>query len=173
MKTILVCGITRSGLTATMQMLDAGSYPCFGTYPAFEDNHNQVEAGKACKLVDTQHCFPTKGDYHVILLWRDNVQQAKSITKMLRIFASIFPTKAETRKMQNGIGPDFKKISDWGKRQTGFLLLGFHEIINEPLNAANKIKLFTGEDLDAERMAAVIVRRHTDCYPTMLEFNMI
>lgn len=171
-KTILVCGITRSGLTATMQMLRAAGYPCFGTYPAFEDNHNQVYPGKACKLVDTNRCFPPTGDYHVILLWRDNVQQAKSIAKLLRTIGQPV-NKQETKKMQNSIGPDFRNISDWAKRQRGFLLLGFHEIINDPLAAACKIKQFVAEPLDVGKMADMIISRSTDCYPTMLEFNMI
>ena len=30
---IIVIGIARSGLTVTMQMLEAGGYPCEGHYP--------------------------------------------------------------------------------------------------------------------------------------------
>lgn len=173
MKTILVCGITRSGLTATMQMLDAGGYPCYGTYPAFEDNHNQVEAGKACKLVDTQHCFPPKGDYHVILLRRIRTQQAKSITKMLRIMAGIFPTKRDTLAMEKSIASDWNKIYLWGQRQSGLLVIDFEKIITEPLEVAEQLVHFTGKPLCIGNMKDIIVPRSIDCYPTMLEFKMI
>lgn len=35
-ETVIVAGITRSGLTATMQMLAGGGFPCLGEYPGFE-----------------------------------------------------------------------------------------------------------------------------------------
>ena len=57
---IIVAGLTRSGLSVTMQMLWAGGYPCLGRWPAFE----QYAVGRvpwhllpdrvAVKLVDAQ-----------------------------------------------------------------------------------------------------------------------
>lgn len=89
MKTVLVCGCARSGLSLTMQLLYKGGYPCFGEYPAFEDYEigqiNYTEnIGKAIKLVDTQLQFPPTGAYYVIVLHRDFKEQAKSTVKFLR-----------------------------------------------------------------------------------------
>ena len=88
--TIIVGGVTRSGMTVTMQMLHMGGFPCFGNPPAFETY--MIEKipwgeceGRAVKLIDMHRHFPPNGDYRVILLKRSLREQAKSINKFLRM----------------------------------------------------------------------------------------
>ena len=88
-KTIIVAGITRSGLTLMMQILHKGGYPCFGNWPAFEGYNFglipwTLAKRRSVKLVDAQKQLPPPGDYHVIRLRRDLKQQTKSIIKLMK-----------------------------------------------------------------------------------------
>lgn len=177
MKTIIIAGITRSGLTATMQMLDAGGYPCAGKYPSYEGfDIGEIPfkdlQGKAIKVVDTNMQFPPTGDYHVIRLRRNYKQQAKSMHKLLSTQIMHLP-KSAIAKMEKSLPKDYVAIDAWAKRQKGLLELDFEEIITNPLAAAKKIATFIEYPLFIDRMAAVIKERSTDCYPTMLETTII
>lgn len=177
MRTIIIAGITRSGLTATMQMLNAGGYPRLGTYPAFEehaiDNINfEKEAGKAIKTIDTHHHFPPTGEYYVILLKRDHEQQAKSIIKFLRMMG-IPAQKRDLLNIKKSIQPDYNKILSWAKRQKAYIEIRFEDIIMKPYLTAAKIENFVGKELNVLAMAEIIIERSPNCYPTMLEAKMI
>lgn len=70
---LIVAGITRSGLSLTMQMLHAGGYPCEGEPPDFEPHPVGEMPWERCerravKLVDAHHQFPPAGSYDVIRL---------------------------------------------------------------------------------------------------------
>lgn len=91
---LIVAGITRSGLTVTMQMLHAGGYPCMGEYPAFEC----FDIGKipwrecegfAVKAVDAQLQNPPDSACKVIRLRRNLVEQCKSINKWNNLFGPL------------------------------------------------------------------------------------
>ena len=179
MKTIIVAGITRSGLTVTMQMLQAGGYPCFGEYPAFE-NHELGKIpfkelhGKAIKVVDTHRQFPPPGDYYVIRLRRNYTQQAKSICKFINLFTTVLPnTRKAIREIERQLPKEYLKIDAWAKKQTAVMTLDFENIILSTKQSAEKIKEFTGESLDIEKMCGVVFKRETDCYPTMLEAQFV
>lgn len=176
--TIIVAGITRSGLTATMQMLNAGGYPCLGTYPAFEhiqfpDINFASEKGKAIKLVDTNNNFPPTGDYYVLRLRRDADQQAKSYVKFARLACGIPATKQHIPGFKKSAKEDYQKIDNWGKRQLGFKIINFEDIIKRPLQTAKEIQQFIDYPLDVQKMADIIVKRSTNCYDGLLEMTMI
>jgi hypothetical protein len=176
MKTIIIAGITRSGLTATMQMLDAGGYPCAGKYPSYEAfDIGEIPfkdlQGKAIKVIDTHTQFPPTGEYHVIRLRRNYKQQAKSMYKLLSNFMPL--PKSFIPQSEKSLPKDYATIDAWAKRQKGLLELDFEEIITNPLAAAKKIAVFIEYPLFIDRMAAVIKERSTDCYPTMLETTII
>lgn len=179
MKTIIVAGITRSGLTLTMQMLNAGGYPCMGNYPAFEDVELTAKlfkenTGKAIKVVDTHMQFPPTGEYHVIRLRRNWGEQAKSLCKFLRAINVDVPTnKTNIKKFTKSFPADYEKIDSWAKRQKGMIIIDFEELILNPRESAEKISQFTGEQLDIDKMVAVVEPRTTGCYPTMLELKFI
>ena len=178
MKTLIIAGITRSGLTLTMQMLHAGGYPCAGEYPAFEGfGIGQIPwdkcFGKAIKVVDTHMQFPPPGEYSVIRLRRSHKQQAKSQMKLINVLCDIPVTRAGTRAMEQSLPKDYSKIDAWAAKQKELLTLDFEELILEPNLAALKLIEFTGAILDIDKMMAVVVKRGTDCYPTLLESTFL
>ncbi len=179
MKTIIIAGITRSGLTLTMQMLYAGGYPCFGEYPAFEGYEiGEIPfvklIGKVIKVVDTHIQFPLKGEYYVIRLRRDYKQQAKSMCKFMNTIGLPVPASRETlRKLEKSFNSDYSKIDIWAKKQKGFLIMDFEEMILNPKRSAEKINEFTGQSLNTEKMIKVVAKRNTECYPTMMELDFL
>lgn len=177
MKTILVAGITRSGLTATMHMLHAGGYPCLGSYPFEGYEMGRIpfaqSQGKAIKIVDTHLQFPPPGEYHVILLGRDHKQQAKSICKFMREVIHFPVLPGQRTQIQRSIEPDMRKIRAWARRQADCLEIRFEDIINEPKRTAERITEFTGAQLDAGAMAAVIKKRSVNCYDGLLERELL
>ncbi len=104
MKTILILGMGRCGLTVTMQMLCAGGYPCYGAPPAFEVcNIDRIPfatlSGKAIKVLQPDNTFwPPKGEYHVITIQRDSQEQAKSMGKLLN-YVGEYTSRARIREM--------------------------------------------------------------------------
>ena len=114
-KTVIVAGITRSGLSLMMQMLHKGGFPCYGTYPAFEDYQvGQIDyheaRHKAIKLVDSHNQLPPPGDYYVIRMRRNLDQQIKSLMKFMRIMG-VPVLGSDRRKLKRSVIRDYKKIS--------------------------------------------------------------
>ena len=171
---LLISGIVRSGLTVTMQMLNAGGYPCAGEYPAFEpfglgEIPWEKLKGKAIKFIDPQIQDKPQNDYKIILLSRDLKQQAKSVNK----FGSCFGLpKTKKQHIIKGFKEDYKKNNSWAKKHE-CLNLKFEDIINDPTQTARRIQKFTGKILDIGKMSRIVVKRSTDCYPTMLEIKLI
>lgn len=172
---IIVAGIARSGLTATMQMLNAGKYPCAGEYPAFEPYPigcipwNLCE-DKAIKLVDAQlHFPPLSKEYKIIYLLRDMEQQAKSMNKFLSIFGM---PKTPIRKIIKSFKVDYKNIDNWAKNHDT-IMIKFENMILHPLETAKTISEFTGNNLDVYKMSAAIIKRGPECGPELLELSML
>lgn len=176
MKTIIVAGCTRSGLSLMMQMLHKGGYPCVGEYPAFEEyNIGEIDfkeaTGKAVKVVDTLHQFPPAGDYFVIRLRRDLKQQAKSMVKLLQ-FIGIPIGKEEVPTIIDGLKKDYQVIDSWTRTQTGMVVIDFEAMITNPEAALEKISRAIGYELDIEA-ADCVVSRDPKCYDGMLELKLI
>lgn len=173
---IIVAGIARSGMTMTMQMLDAGDYPCVGEYPAFEKYHfGQVPwsacKGQAVKLVDAHLQIPRKlKNQKVITLKRDLRQQSKSFNKFIGYMAGRPPTSemALVRSYKH----DYAIIEKWLKRQR-VLRLNFEDVIKDPRTAAKRIAEFSGKDLKIDKMAGAVISRSPDCHKDLLEAGMI
>lgn len=122
MKTIIVTGCTRSGLTLMMQLLNKGGYPCFGTYPSFEDYQlGRIDwtkaSGKAVKLVDGHLQFPPTGEYYVIMMRRDLDEQAKSVIKFMNAIG-LHIDKSKRNIVRQGLKRDLKIIHQWALRQS-------------------------------------------------------
>ena len=170
----VVAGITRSGLTATMQMLSAGGYPCFGGWPAFEQyalgNLPWAEcSGKAVKLVDTQLQWPPEGEYQVIRLARNLQHQADSLNKWNEVFGiPRVPRETYVRSLVR----DYAAIDKWAEQQSRRTIVHFSDIIEKPRSVAQFLSGWLGADLDVERMAGVIVPRAIGCHPGLLELSM-
>lgn len=172
---IIVAGIARSGLTATIQMLNAGGYPCLGKYPAFEpftlgNIQWDIAEGKAVKLVDAQLQFPPVGKkYKIIYLSRDRKQQAKSTNKFVGVLG-IPPIKL--KKLIRSFKIDYKIIDTWAKNHD-VLRIKFEDLINRPMSTALKISGFTGGDLNTKKMCAAVIDRKPECGPELLELSMM
>ena len=177
MKTILVSGCTRSGLTLMMNILYTGGYPCFGNAPAFEDYeigkiNFQNQAGKAIKLVDTNKQFPPTGEYFIICMKRDTKQQAKSIIKFMRIVAGLPLTKMHIPEIQKSIVNDYKIIDEWSKKQTGYMFINFEDLINKSEETIKLISEKIEFDL-TKNSAKCIISRNTNCLNDLLEIDLI
>ena len=173
---IIVTGIARSGLTAVMQMLHVGGYPCAGEYPAFEPYQIgeipwNVCKGKAIKLVDAQLHMPHKlKKQKVILLSRDLAQQAKSLNKFINALTGLPPTSESA--LIRSYRKDYALIGKWVKRQHA-ITIRFEDIVTAPRETARVIADFSGKNLDVEKMAKVIIPRGPECHPQLLETGMI
>lgn len=184
---VIVSGLARCGSSLTMQMLRAGGVPCIGEYPAFEPpevGHGQFtlawmrgQTGKAFKLLDPQLI---RSDFAgeraiVILLKRDEQQQAKSMAKFGAAVMGL-PCNSSTVKR---LAQSFKR--DLPRARQKFvslpcLVLSFERLILEPWYAAERIGQFLRlhDFTFAEGPARTVVRtRSPDCYPGLLETTLI
>lgn len=173
--TIIVAGITRSGMSVTMQMLDAGGVPCSGTYPDYEPfpmgttPWSEV-SGKAVKLVDAHLHFPPPGSYRVIRLYRNFTEQAKSFNKWTKAFFDAKPASRD--KLVGSFVRDYRKIDEWA---IPYPTIGVHfeQIVEKPRYVAEKLAKFLGMSLDIEKMVSVVRPRSAECYPTLLEIELL
>lgn len=172
-QTLLVTGIARSGLTLTMQMLYAGGFPCEGPNPSFEP-HLMGEIpwpdvkGRAVKVVDLEYQVPPHGDYRVIRLRRDVVQQAKSINKWNNVFGQ---PSLPVPNLIATLRRDYRTIDAWLERYPR-LLLDFETLCEQPREAAQAIADFVGRPLDIERMVGCLIPRSPKCHRRMLELEL-
>ena len=172
--TVIVAGITRSGLSLTMQMLSAGGYPCKGEWPAFEPFQiGRIPwsecKGFAVKLIDPQRRFPPPGDYRIIRLSRDLREQAKSFNQFNAAFG--FPPVPAGRLIKS-FKRDYRVIDKWARRHRT-MRLDFETIITDTTHAAEMISTFVRAELDIEKMVACVVVRNPECHPGLLELSLI
>ena len=173
---IIIAGIARSGLTVTMQMLHSGGFPCVGEWPAFEpygfgEKPWDECQGKAVKLVDAQLQLPADGRYNIIRLHRDAKQQAKSHKKLMQAILGR-SIGVSAGQVIESFAADYAVIDRWAKEHRT-LHLHFEDIIKQPMETARKLAEWTEKPLDVEKMASCVIKRKTDCHPTLLELEMI
>lgn len=178
MATVLVVGCVRSGLSLTMQMLDAGGFPCVGKYPAYEKYDlkkiNWKECrGKAVKVVDTYKQFPPVGySYKIIYLQRDALQQALSFNKFLREIVG--QPELPLQLVQDSFAQSYSQINQWFNRAKGVKgVVEFEDILSNPGVVARRLARIVGQKLDISAMAKAVVDRNAKCYPGFLEMSLI
>jgi hypothetical protein len=174
-RTVVVAGITRSGLSVTMQMLHAGGFPCVGSPPAFEEFPvGKIPwgdcAGKAVKLVDAHLQLPQPGRYHVITPRRLLRTQAKSWNRFAGVLFGIQP--ADEARIVESFTRDYATIAAWARRQESRCYLSFGTLVTQPRAAAEHLAASLGVDLDIDAMAAVVRPRGPGLHPTLLELEM-
>lgn len=182
MRNLLVVGTARCGLTVTMQMLHAGGYPCHGEYPGFEpykygEYHwdSMPQDGGAIKIPDAhRQNIPQDRDFRVICLRRLRVaEQIKSMNKWNLALWGLPPMN--TPRLQAALMNDNQRISELvGRWPT--LWLSFEQIINDTASTVQSIADFVGTELvelDVSAMQGAVRPRSTDCYPGLLEAEMI
>ena len=180
-KTLIVTGIARSGMSLTMQMLDAGGFPVAGEWPAYEPySLGKIPwdecRGKAVKVVDTHLQWPPRADseaYDVILLYRNANEQAKSVIKMASLaLRSDTNKRSDRRRIARSIQKDRARIHTWARRYRT-LELFFEDLTEHPASTANKIMRFLKVSMAAERMTSTVVRRKPECLPHLLEIEQV
>lgn len=188
MGVVAVCGFGRCGSSLVMQMLDAGGYPVFGEWPAYEESIQSelpesaeqwlaAVMDRATKALDPHRWrLPPGPDYKVIWLDRNPLQQAASQIKLMRLTCgfAIPNDRATRRKLAASYSADravaMKLFRDLG---AAILELPFEVIILDRIAAAESINRFLGGGLDEHAMAAQVRHRGTDCLPGLLEANLI
>lgn len=174
--TIVVAGLARSGLSLTMQMLDAGGVPCQGEFPAYEpfplgDIPWDKCHGTAVKLVDSHLHIPRPGRYWVIRLRRDTREQARSFNKWTSMLFGGRPIGIA--KLTNSFTRDYRIIDEWALKQERLQIFDFEEVLKEPRWAATLLCRFLDRPLNTQAMAAAVVNRQPECYPGLLELELI
>lgn len=173
--TVLVCGHGRCGSSLVMQMMQAGGYPCFGNFPAFEPKETGFDRdinsllklieGHSAKIIDPQinEWTDLKG-VCVVWLSRDRNEQAASQLKFLRIIGGINAPPGSKRQFSKSYGPDTAEaLRRLTKAGATVLRLQFEAILANPWSAAASIRNFVGVSMDVEAMAACRIERHPAC----------
>lgn len=178
MKTIIVTGCARSGMTLMMHVLFKGGYPCYYGWPAFEKlgkiDWNEAN-GTAVKLVDTQMRFPPKGEYYVIRTVRDTRQQALSTCKFAAVFMK---QKADYRdefidKIENIIKRDYELINTWAALQKDMVTVHFEEILKDPVRVIQQINERWELNLNLFDAIGAVIKRKPENYPGLLELTFL
>ena len=176
---IIVAGLGRCGTSLMMQMLSAAGLKCGGEYPAFEDNRTETVCGEwmdefeVVKVLDAHRMV---FDYHkpATIIWidRDFVEQARSFSKMMKVFFSLpdISSRAEIRHLAISLKKD--RSTAIGKlKHEGFkdiIFTSFEKLLNGEIDIiADRL------DLDAEIMRKQIIPRGPRCLPGMLEVQLL
>ena len=151
-----------------MQMMEAGGYPCFGEFPAFEPEETGFDRqldtllhlieGRAAKIIDPQiNDWPDLHGVCVIWLSRDRNEQAASQLTFLRLIGGINPPPGTKRNFSKSYGPDTAEaLRRLTKAGATVLQLQFEAILANPWNSADSIRSFVGVPMDVEKMGNYI-----------------
>ena len=175
---IVVSGLPRSGTSMMMQMLDQGGIPIFTDHTRKADENNpkgyyEHEAvkrlrrdkkwlpqatGKAVKVIShlLPH-LPAKYNYKVVFMLRDLSEVVSSQHKMLvregKRKEDTYPTRLEMNFKNQLIS-----ANNWFKtnHNAAVLFVEYKDVLDKPLETAEKVGKFLGVDMDVQKMAAVV-----------------
>lgn len=188
---IVVAGQGRCGTSLMMQMLHAGGVSCVGEWPAFESNASMFGSfdpksfaalrGQAIKLITPAELPIGAMPKHVVIwLDRDSQEQAKSQLKMVSgLFAGVATNRRSIRTMVAGIRrertPNMVAVGANGRCPT--LLMSFERLLAQPTDVAIAVTAFLHEhgydDLNFAAMRGQIRRRSPNCFPGMMEIELL
>jgi len=177
--TVLVCGHGRCGSSLMMQMLQAGGFPVFGDYPAFEPDEvgfsRNTETllplieGRAAKILDPQLTqWPALPNVRVIWLDRDRNNQALSQVKFMRwVGAEGIPDNA-WKTLARSYGADTSvALKAFKERGIEPLRVGFEMMITSTPMVTARVQEYLAVPLNRPAMHAVVRDRDTRCQPDM------
>jgi hypothetical protein len=185
MTVFLVCGFGRCGSSLAMQMLDAGGYPVTVGPPDYEDDIAKNKqpslrdwADKdehAIKILDPHLIRFPDFSFRAVWLDRDPAEQAKSFAKFLHFMAGVSVGRAGRKAFISGYRHDRPKALATLRSITGapVPIITFEAMIMDPHGSACHLARIAGSGLDIAAMAAVVRKRGTACYPTMLEAELL
>jgi sulfotransferase family protein len=174
----IVSGLPRSGTSLMMQMLAAGGLPPLMDETRAADENNprgyfefepvkQLRSdqswlaqaqGRAVKIIHLLlRELPTdRGfEYRVLLMKRPIEEVVASQRKMLEREGKQSADAAMLSKIYQS---QLAQVEEWMRAQPcfSFLVVNHHDLINNPLVAANEINAFLGGNLEAELMARAV-----------------
>lgn len=173
---VVICGLARTGLTATAHLLSAGGLMVAGEWPGFEPYQLGMTPwgfinGQAVKLVDSQHHLPPPGTYAVIRLRRDLKQTAASFNKFATHLFGCPP--APVPDLVRSFQRDLRRIDRWVEQQAHVKVVDFHRLMEQPKSVANELAAFLRMDLDLVAAAAAIIKRTSEVHEDVLEAAMV
>ncbi len=179
--TLLVSGLGRCGTSLMMQMLDAGGYPVFGSWPDYEapimrelpanaDGWRELAEGKAIKVLDPHRWTPPGGRYLAIWLDRDLNQQVASQLKLIGEARSRQKRRAFASGLARGRTSAVATLDRIG---ASVLRTSFEDLISRPHPTLERIDRFLGGGFDVEAMVRQIVPRSPRNYPGLLEHELV
>ena len=174
----IVSGLPRSGTSMMMKMLGAGGKLLMsdgirkpdednpGGYFEFEKVKKLSEektwlnqaGGKAVKVVSRLlYELPVDKTYQVIFMQRNLDEVLASQAQMLRRLGRPAGDVGD-REMRDLFNGHLRDVENWLIQQEFFSLIqvSYNQILKDPLGQSIAIKQFLGEELDAEKMAAVV-----------------
>ena len=198
---VIVHGLGRSGTSLAMQMLAAGGWPVVGSFPDYEVDHlnahrhghktsrseyriplRDEDLGRAMKLLWPAAWPWGEGAAVAILATRDPLVQAESQVKLIRSgLPPGFPMDASKRKMRQlaeANAEDTARARSLIQR-AGVPLLEwpFVAVLRDPWKMAVRLSSFldehTGQGLNVERAAGMVIPRPPRCLAGMLEDILI
>lgn len=192
-----VAGLPRSGTSLVMRMLITGGMPGYYSQLGSFETKKTLRlprrsawlrhcVGKCVKLLDPDlRLLPDdKGyRYRSVLMMRDPREQARSWLKFMDGMdlpwlgekSGSMPTvdRSNRRTIQRDLSQRIKVCSSvLAESCENVLVMPFEYVINSPGPAAIELAEFSGGGLDADAMAACVVRRSPACYPGLLELDL-
>jgi len=187
-KTLLVSGLGRCGSSLTLQMLEAGGFPCVGQYPAYEPeklNPSKFDAkwfmsnnGKAIKFIMPEmydYKFPASYSPKAIWIDRDPLEQARSSLKLMRVTVG-FEAPDEACEEMASQYDYFKKnsIAALYRITSKVLFYKFEDILNDPAGYSKSLANWVGVDLSIDDMVNQVIKRDYKSTPDMsIELELI
>ena len=187
--TVFVCGHGRCGSSMVMQMLDAGGFPCFGDYPAYEPEEVGIMRkpgellpvidGMAAKILDPQLThWGTLPGVRVIWLDRDRNEQGRSQVKFMEIISGMKIAGNAWKTLAASYSQDTRKaLLALTASGATVLRLNFEDILTAPYASAVAISQHVkmdGPNLDIKAMVNVVIPRSPKCQRTLdIEMKLI
>lgn len=186
----VVAGLTRSGTSLMMQILDAAGVPLAdGTgYPAYEVEWNLHPTAadlaacedRAVKLLDLHLVGDAglpPGAYQFIWMRRDPTEQARSMLKFMRAMGVQVPRNPPARLVRS-IVTDSERALQWIPRRGQTLHVAFEALIDNPEQTIPRVLAWVGvappDRLpDLGRVLRVVRPRPSTCLPTLLELELV
>jgi hypothetical protein len=173
---IIVSGLPRSGTSLLMQMLAAGGVEVVTDHVRTADTDNPrgyyefervkkikqdaswlPEArGKAVKMVSQLlYDLPASEKYRIIFLERDLDEVLVSQEKMLERLGR---TAAPREAMKQSFLAHLERLHDWLRRRPNVevLRVAYHDLLERPVEEAQRVSGFLGGAADVERMAGAV-----------------
>lgn len=195
----IVSGLGRCGSSLVMQMLAAGGHPIYGPEESRNPSYEHPNAaglpnvgpgwndarrawlaeaeGKAVKVLDPHRCqLPACHEYRIIFCTRAIEQQARSQIKFLAAMGMATDDRATRRAMGKSLRGDNNHALAVlrGLPHAKIGIVSFEYMLDAPEDTAEIIARFLGIPLSSvSAMAAQVIRRSSDCYEGMLEFQQI